>query len=320
MQLSGQGPALSGTRVVWTATAGQGQSGSEADRIYSYDLSSRRLTAPVRSRYGAVGFIGSYALVGSQLAYVDTGFAPGGIFSWRVCLTDLRNDRTQTLAASSPGDTTTIPPQIAFDGTHVLMVQTSNIGATQHDGRAFLFTPSRHSQQLLARVKNVTFSDPALATNAALWTAVAFGTHVTSRLTAYDMTRHTVRTLPVGDVSELAASGDMVVWKTGMDGTGGHIGLYSLHSGRVLSHNLAHSDSAIFPSIGGRLVSWTYGDGSHMQIYSLGSQRVIFSAPTIKHRIYGPTAVASNAVSWVYTILASGRSAAQGDVVVRQVR
>ena len=74
MQLSGQGPALSGDRVVWTATSGQRQAGAEANRIYTYDLDDRRLNVAVRSHFGALGFIGSYALVGAKLAYVDTGF------------------------------------------------------------------------------------------------------------------------------------------------------------------------------------------------------------------------------------------------------
>lgn len=321
MQVSGQGPALSGTRVVWTATTGQGGSGSEADRIYAYDLSTRRLSVLVHSSYGAVGFIGSYALVGSQLAYVDTGFAPGGIFTWRVNLMDLHNGHEYTLATSPAGDTaTTIPPQIAFDGAHVLMVLTTNVGTTQHGGSAILFTPARRLRQVVASAANVEFSDPALATNAALWTSVSFTPSMSSRLTAYDMTRHTLRTLPVGNVSELAASGDMVAWKSGPDGTSGHIGLYSLRSGRVIAGNLAHSNNAIFPSIGGRMVSWTYGDGSRVQVYSLGSQRVIYSAPVVKHRIYGPTALASNATSWVYTALPVGKGASQGYVVIRQIR
>lgn len=320
MQLPGQGPALSGPRVVWTATNGQGQTGSSADRIYAYNLNTKRLTVPVRSHYGAMGFVGSFSLVGTRLAYVDTGFSPGGVFAWRVAIADLGNGQTRTLASSDAHSVSTIPPQIAFDGTHVLMVQTTNIGSSNHGATATLFTLSNHSKQVIAHTGDVEFADPALADHTALWTTVTFGASTSSRLSAFNMARRQTRTLPVGNVSELAASGDMVIWKSGAEGTGGHIGLYSLSQHRLISSDLAGSNRAIFPSIGGRLAAWTYGDGSRVQVYSLGSARVIYTTPTVKQRVYGPTAVAPNAVSWVYTSLAARGSASRGYVVVHAVR
>lgn len=320
MQLPGQGPALSGTRVVWTATNGEGQTGSSADRIYAYDLGTRHLSVPMRSHYGTMGFVGSFSLVGSRLAYVDTGFSPGGVFAWRVAIVDLGNGQTQTLASSDAHSVSTIPPQIAFDGTHVLMVQTTNLGSSNHGATATLFTLSSHSKQIIAHSSDVEFADPALADHTALWTTVTFGAGTSSRLSAFDMARRQTRTLPVGNVSELAASGDMVIWKSGAEGMGGHIGLYSLSQHRLISSNLAGSSRAIFPSIGGRLAAWTYGDGSRVQIYSLGSERVIYTTPTVKQRVYGPTAVAPNAVSWVYTTLAAHGSSSRGYVVVHAVR
>ncbi len=320
MQLGGQGPAISGNRVVWTATKGQGQSGSEADRIYAYNLADRSLSIPVLSHYGSVGFIGSYALVGSKLAYVDTGFATGGIFTWRIAITDLSSRRTALVASSQPRQMSSIPPQIAFDGTHLLALQTVNLSGTQHESIATLYTPARHSAQVLERVRNLSFGDPALAHNMAFWTTVNFTGHASSRLTAYDLVRHTRRLLPVGDVSQLSASGNLLVWKSGMAGVSGHIGLYQVDRNRVLSTNLAHGNAAIFPSIGGRLVAWTYGDGSRMQVYSLGSSRVIYTAPVAHGRVYGLTSVSGQAVSWAYTVLATGKQSAHGYVVVRQVR
>src|SRR5205823_1590347 len=99
MQRSGQGPALSGDRVVWMATTQPGQAGLEANRLYAYDLDERRLSVAVRSHYGAMGFIGSYALVGTRLAYVDTAFL-GRTFVWRVAIVDLHSGRAQTIATS----------------------------------------------------------------------------------------------------------------------------------------------------------------------------------------------------------------------------
>lgn len=320
MQGSGQGPALSGDRVAWTATSGQGQSGSEADRIFAYNLSDRRLSVPVRSHYGSVGFIGSYQLVGSKLAYVDTGFASGGIFTWRVAVTDLSSRRTTTVASSQRHQMSSIPPQIAFDGTRLLLLQTVDLGGTQHESIATLYTPTQRRSQVLERVRNLSFGDPALSHNMAFWTTITFTGHTSSRLTSYDLTKHTRRLLPVGDVSQLAASGNLLVWKSGLAGMGGHIGLYAVDQNRVISTNLAHSDEAIFPTIGGRLVTWTYGDGSRMQVYSVGSARVIYTAPVIHGRVYGLTSISGPAVSWAYTVLAAGKKAPHGYVVVRQVR
>jgi hypothetical protein len=124
----------------------------------------------------------------------------------------------------------------------------------------------------------------------------------------------------VGDLSQVAASGDLVAWKGGMTGVGGHIELYSLRRNRVLATDLAHSNRAIFPSIDGRVVAWTYADGSRVQVYRLSSRRVIFTAPVVLHRIYGLTAVSGNAASWTYTVLARAKGGARGYVVVRQMR
>ena len=332
LQLSGQGPALSGGRVVWTATTGPGQAGSAANRIYAYDLDARRLSVAVRSRYGALGFIGSYALVGTTLAYVDTGFlgptagpssapAPSaGTFVWQVSIVDLHTGRTQTIAASPRTAGSSIAPQISFDGTRVLMLETVDLSSARHDSMALLYTLAQHRWQLLQRARNVLFADPALARNTALWTRITYGVHVSSHLIAYNLARPSVRNVPVGDVSQVAASGDLVVWKSGMTGVGGHIGLYSLRRNRVLATDLAHSNRAIFPSIDGRLVAWTYADGSRVQVYSLSSRHVIFTTPVVLHRIYGLTAVSGHAASWAYTVLAMGKGGARGYVVVRQIR
>jgi hypothetical protein len=118
----------------------------------------------------------------------------------------------------------------------------------------------------------------------------------------------------------VAASGDLVVWKSGMTGIGGHIGLYSLRRNRVLATDLAHGNRAIFPSIDGRLVAWTYADGSRVQVYSLSAGRIIFTTPVVPQRIYGLTAVSGHAASWTYTVLAAGKNGARGYVVVRQIR
>jgi hypothetical protein len=117
----------------------------------------------------------------------------------------------------------------------------------------------------------------------------------------------------------VAASGDLVVWKSGMTGVGGYIGLYSLRRNRVLATDLAHSNRAIFPSIDVRLIAWTYADGSRVQVYSLSSRRVIFTTPVVLHRIYGLTAVSGHAASWTYTVLAMGKGSARGYVLVRQM-
>jgi hypothetical protein len=318
MQLSGQEPALSGDRVVWTATTGPGQAGAEANRIYAYDLDARRLSVAVHSRYGAMGFIGSYALVGTRLAYVDTGFL-GRTFVWQVSIVDLRSGHTQTIAASPRTARSSIAPQISFDGTRLLMLETVDLSGARHDSMALLYTPAQHRWQLLQWARNVLFADPALAHNTALWTRMTYGVHVSSHLIAYNLVRQSVRHVPVGDVSQVAASGDLVVWKGGMAGVGGHIGLYSLGRNRILATDLAHSDRAIFPSIDGRTVAWTYGDGSRVQVYSLSFGRVIFTTPVVPHRIYGLTAVSGYATSWTYTVLATGKGGARGYVVVRQI-
>lgn len=320
MQLSGLGPSLSGDRVVWTATNGEGQTGSEADRIYAYDLDNGRMSVPVRSQFGATGFIGGYVLVGNTLAYIDTGSAPGGIMSWRVALLDLRTNRTQTVASSTPNTTTTVPPQLAFDGTRLLLLQTADTSSTQRQSTVTLFTPAQHRQQVLARVPNLLLGDPALAGETALWTEISFGTQSSSRLVAYDLTHEALHPVRVGDVSQVAASGDLVVWKSGMSGTGGHIGLYSLSRNRVIANDLAHSNAAIFPSISGHMIGWTYGDGSRVQVYSLSSSRVIYNAPRSPSRVYGPTAISGHGVSWVYTVLMQDKSSPHGYVVVRQIR
>lgn len=319
MQLNGQGPSLADDRVVWTATNGEGQSGTEADRIYEYNLESKHLSVPVRSHYGATGFIGGYVLADDSLAYVDTGFAPGSV-SWRVSILDLHTNHTQTVATSAPNTTTTIPPQMAYDGTHLLLLQTADIGGTRHESSAVLYTPASHRQQVLQRVQDVLLGDPALGHNAALWTVIGFAPHPSSRLMYDDLAHGTLRAMPVGDVSQVNASGDLAVWKSGMNGTGGHIALYSLSQHRLISGDLAHSSTAIFPSINGQLVGWTYGDGSRIQIYSVGSSRVIYSAPSAAHRIYGPTSISSRGAAWVYTVLATGKGSPHGYVVVRQIQ
>ena len=322
MQLSGQGPALSGHRVVWTATDSQGQPGSEADLMYEYDLAKRLLTVPVRSHFGSVGFVGSYALVGDELAYVDTGFAEGGVIPWRLSLLNLRTGRGETIATSRNGAVSGIPPQISFDGTDLLMLQTVDLANGHHDSLAILFTfASQMRRHVLQRVHDGLLGDPALGHNTALWTTIDFAPRASSHLTAYDLKQGSIRTISVGDVSQLSASGDYVVWKSGMTGTNGEIGLYSLARNRVVSTDLARSDNAIFPSIDGRLVAWTYGDGSRVQVYSLSSNRVIYNAPSARHRIYGLTSVSNHAVSWAYTVLATNRQGqARGYVVVHQVR
>jgi hypothetical protein len=325
--------------VVWTATTGPGQAGSAANRIYAYDLAARRLSVAVRSRYGALGFIGSFTLVGTKLVYVDTGFvgptsgpalAPGrststpapaaGTFVWQVSLVDLHSGRTQTIATSPRTARSSIAPQISFDGTRVLMLETVDLSGARHDSMALLYTLAQHRWQLLQRAPNVLFADPALAQNTGLWTRITYGVHTSSHLTAYNLARPSVRQVPVGDVSQVAASGDLVVWKSGMTGVGGHIGLYSLRRNRVLATDLAHSNRAIFPSIDGRLLAWTYADGSRVQVYSLSSRRVILTTPVVLHRVYGLTAVSGRAASWTYTALADSKGGARGYVVVRQAR
>jgi hypothetical protein len=338
MQLSGQGPALSGNRVVWTATTGPGQAGSAANRIYAYDLDARRLSVAVRSRYGAMGFIGSYALVGTKLAYVDTGFLgptagpssePGwftstpapaaGTFVWQVSIVDLHSGRRQTIAASPRTARSSIAPQISFDGARVLILETVDLSGARHDSMAILYTLAQHPWQLLQRARNVLLADPALARDTALWTRITYGVHTSSHLIAYNLARPAARNVPVGDVSQVAASGDLVVWKSGVTGVGGRIGLYSLRRNRVLATDLAHSNRAIFPSIDGRTVAWTYADGSRVQVYSLRSRRVIFTTPVVLHRLYGLTAVSGHAASWTYTVLATSKGGARGYVVVRQM-
>ena len=336
--LSGQGPALTAGRVAWTANNGQGSTGSSIDRIYLYDLAHRRLSTPVYSHYGALGFIGGYALAGSELAYVDTGVTPARIFTWQVCIDDLRHHRTRVVLTSPPGASSYIPPQIAFDGAHLLVLQTINKGSgvTTPESTATLYTlPQRSTRQepvVLARMRaaTLTLGDPVLTRDTALWTTQTFGSHPSSRLTAYDMRRRVRHAVSVGDVSEVAASGDMVVWKSGLASMpGGRIGLYSLRRERVLSDDLAHTDRAAFPSIGGDLVSWTFTDNSRVQVYSLPGRRVVYTAPPAPHRVYGLSAVAGDtgagvptstrAVSWVYTANVLSKEPQRGYVVVRAI-
>lgn len=319
MQLGGQGPAFAGNRIVWTAINPQGQAGSQADRIYAYDLVHRRLSVPVRSQFGAAGFIGGYALAGNKLAYVDTGLTRGGLLSWRVAIVDLDTHDAQTIAGSPPGGGSHIAPQIAYDGAHLLILQTLDLGALGHESVATLFTPAQHRQQVLERARGLVFGDPTLAHNAVLWTTINFSPHASSHLTLYVMTRHMLHTLAVGDVSQLAASGDLVVWKSGMSGVNGHIGLYSVQSNRVLVADVAHSNRAVYPATDGRLVAWTYDDGSRVQIYSLGSSRVIYSAPIVRNRFYGLTAMSDHSVAWAYTIIQTDAHRARGYIVVHEI-
>ncbi len=320
IQLSGQGPAMANGRVVWTAINAQGQAGSQADGIYVYAIQSGRLGEPIRSRYGKAGFIGSYALVGDDLAYVDTGLTKGGLLTWRIAVTDLRTNRSRLVMASAAGGASHIPPQIAFDGSHVLVLQTIDSSASAHVSSATLYSLDDHSARVLLRRTDVLFGDPAFAHDAALWTAVTFTPRPSSRLTMYDLARRALRTLSVGDVSQLAASGDLVVWKSGLSGLAGRIALYSLHANRVLAANLAGGDRAIFPTTDGRNVAWTYGDGSRVQIYNIGAHRVIYNAPAAQNRVYGLTALASHTASWTYTVIASSpKGASKGFVVVHAI-
>jgi len=326
--LNGQGPSLSAGRVAWTANTPQGPAGSPIDRIYVYNLAQRQLSTPVRSHYGTAGFIGGFALAGSALAYVDTGVTPSRIFTWRVCIVDLRHGGTTTVLTSPPGATSFIPPQIAFDGTRLLVLQSMSRQAGAFESTATLYSPSRHTSEVLARLSSPTtsFADPALARDAALWTTQTFGQHPSSRLNAYDMRRRSLRVLPVGDVSQLAASGDLVAWKSGLTSGPGRIGLYSVQSGRVLSDDLAHSDKAIYPAIGGGFVSWTAIDFSRVCIYSVATRQVIYKTPAVPQRVYGLSAISDSttgardaAVSWVYTANVSSKTAMRGYVVVRVV-
>lgn len=317
MQLPGQGAVLSGQRVVWTATNGQGATGSEADRIYAYDLSTRRASVVVRSHFGSKGFIGDYALVGNRLAYVDTSIN-NNVFSWRVAIADLRSGRTQTVAASGRANHASIAPQIAYDGVHLLLLETVDVGTQERDGVAILLTPAQHRQQVLQRVQNDMLNDAALAHNVAAWTVQDFSqSGATSRLTVYDMGHHRLSVVPVGNVTQVAGSGDRLAWLT--MGNHARVQLYSLSRHRVLARDLAHGKAAVFPSLYGNLLSWTLNNGSSVQVYSLPAGRVIYSAPVVRHRIYGPTSASSRAVSWVYTMVPP-KGAQHGYVVVHPVR
>ncbi len=328
MPINGQGPSLSGTHVVWAATSGEGATGSEDDRIFSYDLVTGRLGVAVRSSYGAVGLIGGYVLAGDQLAYVDTGFSPGGILPWKVMILDLRSGRPRTIAALEPAGASALPPQqiapqIAFDGAHLLMVQTVNRGSAGISSMAILFSPNQDRQQVLRETPNALFADPALANNTVLWTTTTIGPRiggappVYDALTAYDLTTRAQRTLPVGTVSQVAASGDLVVWKSGLTGVRGRLALYSLRAGRVLTADLAHTDTAAFPAINGRLVSWTSALGQQVQIRDTTSGKTVYSSPISPERHYGLTSLAPGAATWVYTVTASnGQGPGRGYVVV----
>jgi hypothetical protein len=325
--VSGQGPSLSADRVAWTASNPQGPAGSPIDRIYVYDLARRQLSTPVRSHYGTAGFIGGYALAGGALAYVDTGVTPSRIFTWRVCIVDLRHGGTTTVLTSPPGATSFIPPQVAFDGAHLLVLQSMSRGVGAFESTATLYTPARHTSEVLARLSSPTtsFADPALARDAALWTTQTFGQHPSSRLNAYDMQRRDLRVLPVGDVSQLAASGDLVAWKSGLTSGPGRIGLYSVQRGRVLSDDLAHSDKAIYPAVGGGFVSWTSVDFSRVYVYSMAARGVVYKTPAVPQRVYGLSSISVNTTgtgtgaAWVYTANVSSKTAMRGYVVVRAI-
>ncbi len=319
MQLDGQGPAMSVSRVVWTAINGQGQAGAQADRLYIYDLEHGTYAAPVVSGYGAAGFIGAYTLSGAQLAYVDTGLVDAGTLTWRVLVLDLHTGKSVTVAEAGPRDGSRVPPQIAFDGQRLLVLSTRDAGTNVHQSTATLYTVGTRAHQVLAQITDRLFGDPVLTAHAAAWTTIEYAPHLASQLTIYDLMHHKLTYGSVGDVSQLAASGDLVVWKSGMSGVNGHIGLYALSSHRVLSSDLAHSDHAIFPSTNGHLVAWTFDDGSRVQIYSLGSQRVIYSAPLVHHRYYGLTSISGNSVSWTYTVLGDSKHPTKGYVQIHQV-
>ncbi len=329
MPINGQGPSLSATHVVWAATSGEGATGSEDDRIFSYDRATGRVGIAVRSSYGAVGLIGGYVLAGDQLAYVDTGFSPGGILPWKVMILDLRSGRLRTIAALEPDrgagalPPQQIAPQIAFDGARLLMVQTVNRGVAGISSMAILFTPGQGRQQVLREAPNTLFADPALANDTVLWTTTTIGPRVGDAppvydaLTAYSLTTRARRTLPVGAVSQVAASGDLVVWKSGLTGVRGRLALYSLRAGRVLTADLAHTDTAAFPAISGRLVSWTSALGQQVQIHDTVSGKTVYNSPVSPDRHYGLTSLAPDAATWVYTLTASnGRGPGQGYVIV----
>jgi len=329
MPINGQGPSLSGTHVVWAATSGEGATGSEDDRIFSYDLATGRIGVAVRSSYGPVGLIGGYVLAGDQLAYVDTGFSPGGILPWKVMILDLSSGRTRTIAALEPDrgggalPPQQIAPQIAFDGTRLLLVQTVNRGSAGISSMAILFTPGQQRRQVLRDTSNALFADPALANDTVLWTTTTIGPRtgavppVYDALTAYSLTTRAQRTLPVGVVSQVAASGDLVVWKSGLTGVRGRLALYSLRAGRVLTADLAQTDTAAFPAINGRLVSWTSALGQQVQIRDTTSGKTVYSSPTSPDRHYGLTSLAPGGAAWVYTVTASnGRGLGQGYVIV----
>jgi hypothetical protein len=320
MQLDGQGPAMSSSRVVWTAINGQGQAGSQADRLYIYDLEHAAYAASVNSGYGSAGFIGAYDLSGAQLAYVDTGLVAGGSLTWRVLVLDLHTGKSVTVTEAGPRDGSRVPPQIAFDGQHLLVLSMRDTGTNSHQSVATLYTVGTREHQVLAQIADRLFGDPVLTPHAAAWTTIEYAPHLSSQLTIYDLTRHKLVYGSVGDVSQLAASGDLVVWKSGLSGVNGRIGVYALSSHRVLSTNLANSDHAIFPSTNGHLVAWTYDDGSRVQIYSLGSQRLIYSTPAVHHRYYGLTSIADDAVAWTYTALGDSKNPSKGYVEVHQVR
>src|SRR5207248_3511965 len=142
---------------------------------------ARRLSVAVRSHYGAAGFIGGYALVGTRLAYVDTGFL-GRTFVWRVSIVDLHTGRAQTIATSPRAATSSIAPQISFDGANLLLLETIDLSGARHDSLAVLYTPAQHRQRLLQRARNVLFADPALARHTALWTRITYVVHASSHL------------------------------------------------------------------------------------------------------------------------------------------
>ncbi len=325
--LNGQGPSLSSTHVVWTATNGEGVSGSEDDRIFAADLKTKHVDVVVHSVYGANGIIGSYVLAGMSLAYVDTGFTTGGILPWRVDIVDLKTKHVFMAATLAAGVRARIPPQIAYDGTHLLILETADapaaasttrgaVGRTR--GTVVLYSTTTHQSKVLTSALDVLYGDPALATGTALWTTTIYTSRLTSALTTYDLARHVLGVLPVGIVSQTAAGGDSIVWKTGLTGVPGLLQFYSLKDRRLLSANLSGTDTGTFPEVNGSLVSWTDTQGQRIQIYSTAAGRIVYSASVAPDHHYGLTAIAAGRVVWVYTVAAirPGGPPPRGYVVV----
>lgn len=324
--LNGQGPSLSSTNVVWTATSGEGVNGSEDDRIFSADLKTKHVSVVVHSMYGANGIIGSYVLAGMFLAYVDTGFTAGGILPWRVDIVNLKTKHVSLAATLAPGVRARIPPQIAFDGTNLLILETADAPASttmgapaaRTRGAVVLYSNATHRSEVLTSTLDVLYGDPALAAGTALWTTTTYTPRLASVLTTYNLSRRLLAHLPVGIVSQTAASGDHVVWKTGLTGVPGRLQLYSLKKKRLLAANLSGVDTATFPDIDGSLVSWTDTQGQRIQIYSSDAGHIVYSTPMAPDHHYGLTAISAGHVVWVYTVapIRPGGPPPRGFVVV----